>query len=265
MTALYLGIDGTNWIHQLWHAMSASKPDQVLDAAMRRLAAIVNWVESPDRKPRLECSQVLVCFDRRSFRADLSPCYKGTRPPKPQGLIETLAKAEPAFDRQATSAAVDGYEADDLLATLAQVAVQSGAQCILASPDKDLRQCLRSGQVSILASCSVQRGVMVSPDWWKASRLQEDYGLRPEQWADYQALVGEKGDNVEGCASVGPKTAAAMLEQCGSLPEILRNPWAAPCTDRQRTALFAWRPKAQLAMHLVTLRRDVVELYDYLR
>lgn len=264
--AIWLGVDGTNWIHQLWHAMAGSKPGQVVDAAVRRLTAIVEWIEDEERKPRSSCPQILVCFDRRSFRSELSPQYKANRGPKLDGLVETLALAERVISRDyGTVAAVDGYEADDLLATFAAYGVQSNVQVILASPDKDLRQCLVAGAVSILPAPKVERGRLAKPDWLTADGLQRATGLRPDQWPDYQALVGERGDNVEGCPTIGPKTAATMLAQCGSLVEMLRNPWAAPCTSRQRNALFAWRPKAELALRLVTLRRDVEAVWDYLR
>jgi DNA polymerase I len=264
-TQVWLGIDGTNWIHQLWHAMANSRPGQVVDAAMRRHAAIVEWIESDQRKTPMDCSRSIVCFDRRSFRADLTSTYKANRGPKLTGLVDTLSMAEGMFAKHETVAAVDGYEADDLLATYAQYAVTAGANAILASPDKDLRQCLVQHRVSILASCIIDRGSLTRPDFWTAERLQNDVGLQPNQWSDYQALCGERGDNVDGCPGIGPVTAVKMLQKCGTLKNILANPWSAPCTTKQRDSLFAWKDRVDLALQLVTLRTDVHELWDYVR
>lgn len=267
MTSVWLGIDGTNWIHALWHAMASAKPEQVIDAAARRLAAVVDWIESPDRRQGWTLGPVVICWDRRSFRHDLDPKYKANRPPKLSALVDTLCAAETELGKHALAAKVDGCEADDLLATLATYGVLQGANVILCSPDHDVRQCLVQSRVSILTKYTVTKGRLTAntTDWYTALHLHTDHQLQPWQWPDYQALVGESGDNVAGCPGIGPKTAAAMLVKCGSLAKILNNPWAAPCTDRQRRSLFAWKSQADRALQLVTLRTDVQELWDSLR
>jgi 5'-3' exonuclease len=251
---MYLGIDATNWIHQLWHAHAGQG---VLDAARRRLDALV--AEWP-------ASAVVACFDRRSFRHDLDATYKATRGKRDPGLCEVLAQAPEAFSHVATIAAEDGYEADDCLATLGSIGFLRGEKTVLASPDKDLRQCLRDKQVAILRGFKTDRGRVLSPDWFMAADLRDVYGLRPEQWPDYQALVGDSGDNVKGCPGWGEKTAAAVLGKVGTLAACLANPWGVPgISAKQRESLFQFKERAGTVLKLVTLRTDCGAVFDAMR
>lgn len=251
---MYLGIDATNWVHQLWHAHGGRG---VLDAARRRLdACLREW----------QPSTVVACFDRRSFRHGLEPAYKSTRGERDPGLVKALEDAPGVFAGLCTIAAEDGYEADDCLATLGQLGRWHGVKTVLASPDKDLRQCLSERTVAILRGFGTERGKVVKPEWFTAADLRDVYGLRPDQWADYQALVGDAGDNVKGCPGWGEKTACAVLAKMGTLKECLRNPWGCPgISARQRDALVKFKSRAETVSQLVTLKTDVEAVYDALR
>jgi len=253
---IWLAVDGTNWIHQLWHALGGQDVLQVAVARCRALAA------------HTKASMVLVAFDRRSFRHDRVPTYKANRAAKDPALQAILDSAPSAFSDVGQPVYQDGYEADDCLATAAAIAVASERRCVLMSPDKDLWQCLIPGRVSVLRAFSTRRGEIADPRWWTADdlRLWKGYGLEPAQWADYQAVVGETGDNVAGCQAWGEKTAARAIAKHGSLAAMLKNPWEISCTNKQLVLLQAWAKSGamELARDLVTLRTDVPAVRDAL-
>jgi DNA polymerase-1 len=250
----WLAVDGTNWVHQLYHALDGK---DVLQVAASRLQALIAHV-----KP----SVVLVAFDRRSFRHDLAPSYKANRAAKEASLRTLLDGAVDALSKIGQPVYQDGFEADDCLATAADAAVAAGKRCIIMSPDKDLWQCLVAGSVSVLRSFETSRGELARPMWWTAAELAgwHDHNLAPEQWADYQALVGESGDNVQGCPSWGEKTSARALVRVGSIDAMLQYPWSIGATGKQLALLQAWAKSGakDLAQKLVRLRTDVAAVWD---
>lgn len=253
MAGKWLGVDGTNWVHQLWHATGGKG---TLAALANRLAALVAF---------LQPETTVVAFDRRSFRHDLLATYKAGRGERDESLNRELAAAPAICHRQALVAQQDGMEADDCLATFAAVGLAQGAQVVLASPDKDLRQCLVPGRVTVLKSFKTSGGTFAEPAWYTAADLGIEYGLLPEQWPDYQILVGDKGDGIDGCPGWGEKTAAAVLAKVGTIEACYRQPFSLPCTARQRAQLQNYRSRVPLVRQLVTLRTNVEAVYDALR
>jgi DNA polymerase I len=251
---MLLGIDATNWVHSLWHAQRGKG---VITALLQRIECLITAI-----RPR----HVVCCFDRRSFRHDRYPAYKATRKEKDCTLVQDLADAPAAVMDLATIATEDGYEADDCLASLAALGQRLGEKVVLASPDKDLLQCLVDGQVTILRSfvrCS--DGSFKEPVWQMADWLREKTKFSPQQWPDYQALCGDSGDNVPGCPGWGEVTSLAALQPAGSLAECFRNPWSLPITPRQQASLLKFRGQAELMLELVTLRTDVSAVVDAIR
>jgi DNA polymerase-1 len=252
---ILLGIDGTNWMHQLWHALGAQGVQVVHGNFLGWVRAVVEYVQP---------GATVICFDRRSFRYDLSAEYKAARPEKAVGLKALLEQAPAHCAEVATIAQQDGFEADDCLATLARLGrIQN--RVVLASCDKDLRQCLVDERVTILRKFGTRAGKLSSPEWFTAGELRKKYGLEPEQWPSYQALVGDAGDGVRGCEGWGEKTAVKALAVGRTLAGCLANHWKLPITVRQRTALLAFQPRAELTLRLVTLRTDVEAVADALR
>jgi 5'-3' exonuclease len=250
---MILAIDGTNWIHQLWHVSADGRG--VLDAFLAWIAAVAEHVRP---------AATVICFDRRSFRHDLLPAYKSGRSEKPLALTVILQEAPAACAQLGTVAEQDGYEADDCLATIAQVGrVQD--RVVIASPDKDLRQCLVDERVTILRKFGTRKGKLSSPEWFTAAVLRKKYGLEPKQWTSYQALCGDPGDGIAGCDGWGDITSRKALEIGGTLAGCLAGHWKLPITERQRTALLAFQPRAAMTLDLVTLRTDVAAAVDALR
>jgi DNA polymerase-1 len=160
--------------------------------------------------------------------------------------------------------AINGYEADDVVATLAQRAAGDGLQAVIVSGDKDFYQLIGEG----IALLNPGRGgqAAVEEQWVDQANASERLGVPPARVVDYLALVGDSSDNIPGVKGIGDKTAVQLLETYGDLDTILANAAKIP-GKRPREALLAQSDSARLSRQLVTLRRDVpVELdLDQLR
>lgn len=247
-------IDATNWVHVLWHAYAGRTrvEESIVREFRGRLAGI---------RERFSAEVIYCCWDApNSFRRELSPQYKAHRPKADERLVSLLETLSHGIADLALSLSEDGYEADDCLATVAECWTQpEGHRCVIASPDKDLRQCLAAERVTICRQMRMAAGRLETDEksWYRQSNLWDQYRLAPGQWTDFLALVGDPTDNVTGCPTIGEKTAAKILQKRGTLDAALANPWACPCTDRQRQALCSWAPMAGMVRELVTLCRCV--------
>jgi len=245
---MILALDATNWLHATYHATNGVG---VLDTVKNRIAAL---------SARVQPSTVLAYFDRRSFRHELYPGYKANRPSKPARLIEILQDAEEALFSHAELVWQNGFEADDCLATTARIGLERGERVILATGDKDVRQCLVDGQVTQLRGFKTDHGRTCDEKWCTAATLRDEYGLSPAQWPSFQALYGDTGDNLPGAKGFGQKTTLACLAKCANVGECLANPWALPLSDRLRQNLAAFKAEAETMLRLVTLRTDVAKV-----
>jgi len=194
-----------------------------------------------------------------SFRHVRFPQYKATREKLDaelqqdfdRSLVRVVALLE-AF--RVPLVTVDGYEADDVIATLADHGVAAGLDVVIVSGDKDFYQ-LVGPHVGLL---NPGRGgpAAVEEQRVTTENATERLGVPPEQTVDFLSLVGDSADNVPGIRGVGEKTAVKLLERYGSLDEILAH---APEVEskRVREALVQDADRARLSRELVTLHRDV--------
>jgi len=239
-------LDATNWGHMLWHA---SRGDCDLPAAMLNRCRVLAEAWG--------AYQVVGCFDQgESFRRQLHPAYKAHRPATDERLRSGLAAAAELLVREGIPVlAGEQLEADDWIASVCRAAVGCHTRAIVVSADKDVRQCLVAGQVSIAVAVHVRHGVPETR-WLTADGLQSQYGVGPELWIDYQCLVGDKTDGIVGAQGIGPKTAVHLLNLAGSLDRLLATPDAFTAQKNQLTSLRELRGRADLVRKLVTLRTD---------
>jgi len=248
---VYLGIDGTNWLHTIYHANNGH---DVLETVVRRIDALTRNLQ-----PKL----VVVCLDRRSFRHDLYPPYKAKRGERPhdENLHFVLENALGVLKDWAVVVQVNGFEADDCLAALAARAVAVGSDAVLASPDKDLNQCLVADRVTIIKKFHLLGSGITNIEWMTPQLLLDQKGLTPRQWIDYQTLAGDSGDGVPGCPGWGEKTASEAIRQWGSIDAIYDNIDSVKVSASRRAALLKFRDDGLAIMRqLVTLRTDVDEV-----
>lgn len=200
----------------------------------------------------------------KSFRHEVYADYKATR----QKLNEELQQDfDRGLDRIAQLLAayrvpvlsVEGFEADDVIGTLAKQGVAGGYQVVIVSGDKDFQQLVKPG-VWLL---NPGRGgpAQVEEHWVGVHNANERLGVTPERVVDYLALVGDSSDNVPGVPGIGDKTARDLVNEYGDLETILR---AAPDIKgkRPREALLANPDRARLSRELVTIRDDVPVPFD---
>lgn len=198
-----------------------------------------------------------------SFRHEQYPEYKATR----EKLSEELqADFDQGVDRieQMLGAyhipviEVEGFEADDVIGTLARKSKEAGLNVVIVSGDKDFHQLVQPG-VWLL---NPGRGgpAAVDEQWVGPGNQSERLGVPPERVTDYLALVGDASDNVPGVKGVGEKTAISLIEEFGSLEDILAHAKDVS-KKRPREALEQYADVARLSKQLVTIRTDVeVEL-----
>jgi DNA polymerase-1 len=194
-----------------------------------------------------------------SFRTEVFPEYKSTRTKLDEELqidfdraVERAGQLLAAF--RVPLVTIDGYEADDVIGTLAAQTVERGWQAVIVSGDKDFYQLIRPG----VAVLNPGRGGAAGVDeqWIDLGNATERLGIPPSQVVDYLALVGDSSDNVPGVKGIGEKGAVALLQEFGSL-EVLLDRVSEIKAKRSREALLSQADNARLSRRLVTIQCDV--------
>ncbi|HEY6834678.1 MAG TPA: DNA polymerase I [Pseudolabrys sp.] len=208
-------VDGSGYIFRAYHALPplTRKSDGLQVNAVLGFCNML-WKLLAEMKPEEKPTHLAVVFDKseKTFRTDFYPDYKAHRPDAPADLIPQfplIREAVHAFEIPCLEQA--GYEADDLIATYARLACEAKATTTIVSSDKDLMQL-------------VGNGVMMY-DTMKDRRIGRDeviekFGVGPEKVIEVQALIGDSTDNVPGVPGIGPKAAAALILELGSLEAI---------------------------------------------
>jgi len=249
-------VDGSAYIYRAYHAIapltnSEGMPTHAVFGFMNILRRLLK-----DKKPQY----LAVAFDMRGpvFRHDIYPNYKANRPPMPEDLavqipyIKELVRAMniPCFETQ-------GIEADDIIASAAQLLSSQGKKVVVVSGDKDLLQLVN------------EHVVMWDPMKDKVmdiAAVEEKYHVKPEQLLDCYSLMGDSSDNVPGVPGVGPKTVEKLINQYGSLEGVYEE-LAGMKKSKLKERLEENKEKAFLSRDVIRLKYDAVvpaELSGYL-
>ena len=246
MTQKVCLIDGSGYIFRAFYGlpMMTSPTGVPVNAVFGYTNMFLRLTQS------IKCDYCLVLFDakRRNYRNEIFPDYKGTRAEIPEELI-------PQFPiiREATNALnlnyleMEGYEADDLIATYARQATEKGMEVVVVSADKDLMQLIRDG---------VEYYDPMKDKFYGPEDVKEKFGVYPERVVDVQALAGDSIDNIPGVPGIGLKTAAQLINDFGSLEEVL-NRASEIKQNKRRETLLANIDNARISLQLVTLKNDV--------
>ena len=207
-----------------------------------------------------EPDYLAIVFDSgMSHREEIFPDYKATREKMPDELeasIPRIREMVEGFHDQVVE--VEGYEADDVIATLALKAREAGLEAVIVSGDKDLYQLVGEGIHLLNPGRGGPTGV--EAEWVDESNAGEKFGVGPDEIPDYLALVGDSSDNVPGAPGIGPKTAVKLLRTYGSLEEILSSAREIS-GKRARESLLENEEQVRLSKRLVTVQTDLpVEL-----
>ncbi|MBX6362481.1 MAG: DNA polymerase I [Gemmatimonadetes bacterium] len=200
-----------------------------------------------------------------SQRTERYPAYKATREKMPDELRASLPRIRELIEAfRIPVLELPGYEADDVIGTLAVRAARAGIEAVIVSGDKDFYQLLQDGVCLLNPGRGGPAGV--EEEWVDLRNAADRLGVAPERVRDYLALIGDASDNVPGAKGIGPKTAIQLIEQFGPVEEILAHVGDV-ANKRAREALEQHRADVLLSKELVTIDTDLaVELnLDVLR
>src|SRR5436190_18318153 len=194
-----------------------------------------------------------------SFREQAYPEHKATREKLDEQLQQdferTVERIEEILDAFSVPViGIEGFEADDVIGTLATAAAERGLQAVIVSGDKDFYQLI--GPRIVLLNPGRGGPAAVEEQWVDQANASERLGVPPERVVDYLALVGDSSDNVPGVKGIGEKTALELLKTLGDLDAILAGADRIP-GKRARAAVQQHAELARLSRDLVTIRRDV--------
>jgi DNA polymerase-1 len=201
-----------------------------------------------------------VVFDAgNSHREKVYPDYKATREKMPEELRASLPRVrELVAGFNDALVELDGYEADDVIGTLAVKARDAGLEAVIVSGDKDLYQLVGPGIHLLNPGRGGRTGV--AAEWVDERNAHEKFGIPATQVVDYLALIGDSSDNIPGARGVGPKTALKLLGEYGSVDEILGHA-SDISAKRVRESLTENADEVRLSKQLVTIMTDLdVEL-----
>ena len=239
-------VDAYGLIYQSFYAPniemtnSRGEPSGAAYGFVRDVLAILKKVE-PD--------YLFCAYDMRgkTFRSELYPEYKANRAATPDDLLLQFDFTREFLKGMRVPAlGVEGFEADDVLATLSRLASAENANVVLVTSDKDARQLL-SERVSIY--------LLRKDKYYREPELLNDWGIKPNQVVDFQALVGDSVDNVPGVPLIGPKVASELLVKYDTLEGVLDG--VGDLKGKRYDNLRAYRDLAFLSRELTRLRDDV--------
>ncbi len=247
-------VDGSGFIFRAFHALPplTRKSDGLPVGAVSGFCNML-WkllTDARDTSVGVTPTHLAVIFDysSKTFRKDLYDAYKANRSAPPEELIPQFG-----LIRQATRAfnlpciEVEGFEADDIIATYARQAEAIGGDVTIVSSDKDLMQLVTPNVHMYDSMKDKQIGI---PD------VIEKWGVPPEKMIDLQAMTGDSVDNVPGIPGIGPKTAAQLLAEYGDLDTLLDRATEIK-QEKRRQTIIENADKARLSRELVRLRTDV--------
>jgi DNA polymerase-1 len=238
-------IDAHSLIFQVFHALPemTSPRGEHVGAVFGFVRDMLDLIEK--KKP----DALLCAFDLSgpTFRNEMFHGYKADRGEMPDELAVQIPKIYEVLQALAVPIlSCEGYEADDVLATVARLCDEAGANCYLVSGDKDCRQ-LITDRVAVY---NIRKNQV-----FDAAALRADWGIGPDQVVDFQALVGDAVDNVPGVPGIGAKTAQALLDTYGTLDNLLER--AAEIPGAKGKKLVDHREAALMSRELVRLDAHV--------
>ena len=239
-------VDGSGYIFRAYHALPPMnrRDGTPTNAVFGFCNMLMKLLEDT------EADYLAVIFDaaRRNFRNDIYPDYKANRPDAPEDLVPQfglIREATRAFNVACLE--MEGYEADDLIATYAREAEALGAEVTILSSDKDLMQLVTDG----IHMMDPMRDRRIGTE-----EVREKFGVGPDKVVDVQALAGDSTDNVPGVPGIGVKTAAELINTYGDLETVLDRASEIK-QPKRRENLIAFADQARISRDLVRLKDDV--------
>ncbi len=244
-------VDGSGYIFRAFHALPPlTRPSDGLPVGAVHGFCAMLWKLIAEAKASERPTHIAVIFDHseKTFRNDIYPQYKAHRPPAPEELIPQfplIRDAVKAFNVACIEQS--GYEADDLIATYARLALDKGGDVTIVSSDKDLMQLIEPG----IQMLDTMKNKKIGRD-----EVLEKFGVAPDKVVDVQSLAGDSTDNVPGVPGIGVKTAAELIAAYGDLDTLLARASEIK-QPKRREKLIEFADQARISRELVRLKQDV--------
>ncbi len=239
-------IDGSAYIFRAYYGLPPmNRPDGTpINAVFGFTNMLVKLIEDY-REDRM-----IVVFDaaRENFRNEIFKDYKANRGETPEDLIpqfEIIRECVDAFNIPQIE--IEGFEADDIIATYCELSQKEKIQTIIVSSDKDLMQ-LVNKNVSML---DPMKNKKIGID-----QVVEKFGLPPEKVIQIQALTGDKVDNIPGAPGIGPKTALTLIEEFGDVESLIKNAIKIP-QEKRRNVILDNKKEILISLELVKLKKNI--------
>ena len=243
-------VDGSSYLYRAYHAMPDLRaiPGDPASPATGAIRGMVNMMQALRKDVQADYAVCVFDTSGPTFRDAMYDQYKATRSPMPDDLREQIAPIHEVVQMLGWKVvAVPGVEADDVIATLAQMAAGQGINVIVSSGDKDLSQ-LVNEHVTIIDTMNGKKRDIAG--------VTAEFGVPPALMIDYQALVGDTVDNVPGVMKVGPKTAAKWLDEYKSLDNLIAHAAAIKGVAGQNLRDAIASGQLALSRQLVTMKTD---------
>src|SRR6187455_613829 len=242
-------VDGNNLAYRAYYAL----PEELATSEGFPTAALLGFTNMlfkllSDYRPR----GVAVAWDTRPVhRAELSAEYKSDRRPMPDLLREQFPFFRPIVEAFGyRNLEFEGWEADDVIATLATRAQEAGIKTCVVSTDRDAFQLVSDNVCLMMTPRGVADVHVYTPE-----RVEARYGVRPDQVPDFIGLKGDTSDNIPGVPGIGDKTAGQLVAQYGSLEEVIAH--ADELSPARRKNITEFADQARTSKELATMRRDL--------
>jgi DNA polymerase-1 len=246
-------VDGHAILHRAFHALPplTDKSGNLINAVYGLVSMLLRVIQE------LGPTHIIVCFDeaKPTFRKKEFAKYQSHRPKTDDGLVSQFTKARDVVTALGIPVySKGGYEADDLLGTIAKKAKTKG-DVVIITGDRDILQLVDEKVKVYMPVLGMSQGKL-----YGKAEVWERMGVIPEQIIDYKALVGDPSDNYPGVAGIGPKTAITLIEKYKNLKEIYKN--LKEISPRVREKLEKNKDMAEISLKLATIITNVPFKFD---
>ncbi len=239
-------IDGSAYIFRAYYGLPPmNRPDGIpINAVFGFTNMLVKLIEDYRE------DKMIVVFDaaRENFRNAIFKDYKANRGETPEELIpqfEIIRECVDAFNIPQIE--IEGFEADDIIASYCQLAEKQKIKSIIVSSDKDLMQLVNKNVTMLDPMKNKSIGI---------DQVIEKFGLPPEKVIQIQALTGDKVDNIPGAPGIGPKTALQLIEEFGNVQSLIKNAIQIP-QEKRRNIILNNKDDILISLELVKLKKDI--------
>ena len=247
MNDIFLLVDGNSLMHRAFHALPLMDADGVYTNAIFGFLSMLIKVIKEER-----VQYIAVCFDEHgpTFRHTVYSEYKAGRmatPPELRQQFETIKTL--LDDLGITRYSMQGWEADDLMGTLSMYGEQAGVKPLLLTGDRDALQLVDGKTELMFTRKGITETIRFTPE-----KVMEEYGFRADQVTDWKGLAGDASDNIPGIPGVGDKTAVKLLQEYGTLENVLNH--AEHVKGKLGEKLKVYADQARFSKNLATIRKN---------